>query len=154
LEEGTVRRLGAKHEIKIDVRVLAATNKEPLAALRDGSFREDLYYRLNVLSIAVPPLRDRREDIPLLVEAFVREFNAKYEKRVASVEDSTLRTLMAHPWPGNVRELRNTIERAMIACSGDVLSARALRVSPVSDTRPAPVARGDTLTIPLGVPLR
>src|SRR5262249_10233347 len=80
LEEGTVRRLGAKQEIKIDVGVPAATKKEPLGALKDGSPREALYSRLNVLSIAAPPLRDRREDIPLLVDAFVREFNAKYEK--------------------------------------------------------------------------
>jgi DNA-binding NtrC family response regulator len=154
LEEGTVRRLGAKHEIKIDVRVLAATNKEPLAAMKDGSFREDLYYRLNVLNITVPTLRERMEDVPLLVESFIREFNAKYEKRVSAVDDEALRALMAHPWPGNVRELRNTIERAIIACPSDVLPARALRLSPTADVRPAQTARVDTLTIPLGAPLR
>ena len=85
LEDGMVRRLGAKTEIKVDVRVLAATNKDPEQALKAGTFREDLFYRLNVMSLAMPPLRDRREDVPLLIQAFLEEFNAKYDKRITSV---------------------------------------------------------------------
>ena len=153
LQEGTVRRLGARSELRIDVRVLAATNKEPTVALKDGSLREDLYYRLNVLSITLPPLRERLDDIPLLVEAFIREFNAKYEKRVRTVEEEALRVLMAESWPGNVRELRNIVERAIIAGGGDTLAAAALRPASVG-IRPPQAVRGETLVVPLGVPLR
>ncbi|HYS92978.1 MAG TPA: sigma-54 dependent transcriptional regulator, partial [Candidatus Acidoferrales bacterium] len=108
LEGGAVRRLGGRAEVKMDVRVLAATNKDPQKALRDGSFREDLYYRLNVVSLALPPLREHREDIPLLIEAFIAEFNAKYDKRIGGVDAAAETALQAAPWPGNVRELRNS----------------------------------------------
>ena len=117
LEGGAVRRLGGRAEVKMDVRVLAATNKDPQKALRDGSFREDLYYRLNVVSLALPPLREHREDIPLLIEAFIAEFNAKYDKRIGGVDAAAEMALEAAPWPGNVRELRNSLERAVIVCS-------------------------------------
>jgi DNA-binding NtrC family response regulator len=122
LQEGTVRRLGGKSEIPVDVRVIAATNKDPVKAMKEGTFREDLYYRLNVVSIHVPALRDRREDIPLLVQAFIEEFNAKYDKRIRSVDEAALRRLAANPWPGNVRELRNTLERAAIVCGGELIT--------------------------------
>jgi len=89
LEEGAFRRLGGKTEIIVDVRVVAATNKDPVAAMKDGAFREDLYYRLNVFTLAVPPLRQRVEDIPLLVTGFIEEFNAKYDKRITGVDDAT-----------------------------------------------------------------
>ena len=153
LQEGAFRRLGGKTEIKVDVRVVAATNKDPVAAVRDGAFREDLYYRLNVFSLAVPPLRHRAEDIPLLVTGFFEEFNRKYDKRVASVDDAALEILMSHTWPGNVRELRNVVERAFIACEGDVIVPRL----PLGISAP-PVAAApidpDTLTIAIGLPLR
>jgi len=153
LEEGAFRRLGGKTEIKVDVRVVAATNKDPVAAVRDGAFREDLYYRLNVFSPAVPPLRDRVEDIPLLVTGFFEEFNRKYDKRVASVDDAALEILMSHAWPGNVRELRNVVERAFIACEGDVIVPRLpLGISPPPVVA-APIDP-DTLTIAIGLPLR
>src|SRR3990170_3313463 len=116
LQDGLVRRLGSKTEISVDVRVLAATNHDPVKALRDGTFREDLYYRLNVVSLTIPPLRERREDIPVLIQAFLEEFDTKYDKRIRSVDEAVLRTLTSQPWPGNVRELRNTIERAAIVC--------------------------------------
>src|SRR5260370_27009439 len=122
--------------------------------MKDGVFREDLYYRLNVFPLAVPPLRQRVEDIPLLVTGFIEEFNAKYDKRITGVDDTTLKILMSHSWPGNVRELRNVVERAFIACEGDVITAKVLPgTAPV-----APVASwtgdSDTLTAPIGLPLR
>jgi DNA-binding NtrC family response regulator len=141
LEDGMVRRLGGKTELKVDVRVVAATNKDPLHGLRDGSFRDDLYYRLNVVSVHIPPLRERREDIPLLLQAFIEEFNAKYDKRIRSVDEATLAALTGRPWPGNVRELRNTIERAVIVCDGDLLGVAHL--PPGGPARGGPDARED-----------
>jgi DNA-binding NtrC family response regulator len=155
LEEGSFRRLGGKSEIKVDVRVVAATNKDPIAAMKDGTFREDLYYRLNVFSLAVPPLRQRVEDIPLIVTGFIEEFNGKYDKRITGADDATLKILMANPWPGNVRELRNVVERAFIACEGDVLTPRYLpSISPVAATTAAWSGDPDALTVPIGLPLR
>ncbi len=130
LQDGTVRRLGGKTEIKVDVRVLAATNKDPVKAIQEGTFREDLYYRLNVVSLALPPLRERRDDIPALVEAFIEEFNARYDKRIRSVDESVLNGLIAQGWPGNVRELRNTLERAIIVCDGDTILPRHMPPAP------------------------
>jgi DNA-binding NtrC family response regulator len=155
LEEGSVRRLGGKGEIKVDVRVVAATNKDPIAALKEGVFREDLYYRLNVFTLSVPPLRQRVEDIPLIVTGFIEEFNGKYDKRIGGADDATLKILMAHAWPGNVRELRNVVERAFIACEGDVLTPRYLPTS-TSPVVAATAWNGDpeALTVPIGLPLR
>jgi DNA-binding NtrC family response regulator len=154
LEEGAFRRLGGKSEIKVDVRVVAATNKDPIAAMKDGAFREDLYYRLNVFSLSVPPLRQRVEDIPLLVTGFVEEFNAKYDKRISGVDDATLKLLMAHSWPGNVRELRNVVERAFIACEGEVITAKILPSSTPVAVASAWSGDPDALTVPIGLPLR
>ncbi len=153
LQEGTLRRLGGKSEIKVDVRVIAATNKEPVAALRAGTFREDLYYRLNVFSISLPPLRQRLEDIPLIVTGFIEEFNQKYDKHIKAADDTTLKILMSHSWPGNVRELRNMVERAFITCQGDILTQASL---PSDSQAPAWSRRDDseTMTVPLGLPLR
>ena len=142
----------------MDVRVLAATNKDPQKALRDGSFREDLYYRLNVVSLALPPLRDHREDIPLLIQAFVEEFNAKYDKRIGGVDEAARAALEAAPWPGNVRELRNTIERAVIVCADQRIGLQHL--SDLSGPAGAdaasalhhdiPSASGNALAVPIG----
>jgi transcriptional regulator with PAS, ATPase and Fis domain len=133
----------------VDVRVVAATNRDPSEAIREGKLREDLYYRLNVVTIALAPLRARRDDIPLLVEAFIQEFDAKYGKCIRSVDEGTLHHLREHPWPGNVRELRNAIERAIIVCDGDLIGAQHLPLAV-----PAPLlARetgGDTLVLPVG----
>jgi DNA-binding NtrC family response regulator len=131
LQDGTVRRLGGKTEIKVDVRVLAATNKDPVKAIQEGTFREDLYYRLNVVSLMLPPLRKRPDDIPALVQAFIEEFNARYDKGIRSVEESVLQGLIAQAWPGNVRELRNTLERAIIVCDGDTILSRHVAPAPV-----------------------
>jgi len=126
LQEGQFRRLGAKAEIHVNVRVVAATNKEPAKALQDGTLREDLYYRLNVFAISLPPLRDRLEDLGDLAQAFVEEFNERHGRHVRGVDESALDVLRRHRWPGNVRELRNVIERAVIVCSGDLVRAEHL----------------------------
>jgi len=153
LEDGMVRRLGGKTEIKVDVRVLAATNKDPAQAIRAGAFREDLFYRLNVVSLTMPPLRDRREDIPLLIQAFLEEFNAKYDKRITSVDEAALHALMAHGWPGNVRELRNSIERAAIVCDGTLITPGHLPSHPAS-RRAAPAPTGpDAIAFEVGTSL-
>src|SRR5580704_18157808 len=114
LEEGKLRRLGGSAEVAVDVRVLAATNRNLEAALREGKFREDLYYRLNVFTIELPPLCDHAEDIPALVEHFMREIEAPGGKIVNGIEAEALEVLKAFAWPGNVRQVRNVIERAMI----------------------------------------
>lgn len=114
LEDGRTRRLGGSKEISFNVRVLAATNRSVSEAVRDGRLREDLFYRLNVFEIAVPPLRERPGDIPLLTRHFVRDFTKKHQMGVDGVRDSTADMLKAYDWPGNVRELRNVIERAVI----------------------------------------
>jgi DNA-binding NtrC family response regulator len=130
LQDGALKRIGGRSEIKVDVRVLAATNKEPARGLKDGSFREDLYYRLNVFTLSLPLLRARREDIPLLIQAFVEEFDAKYERKVRGVDEAALRYLVAHDWPGNVRQLRNTLERAVISCAGELITPADLPSEP------------------------
>ncbi|MFQ5897950.1 MAG: sigma-54-dependent transcriptional regulator [Candidatus Methylomirabilia bacterium] len=150
LQDGTVRRLGGKADIQVDVRVLAATNKDPTKAMQDGTLRPDLYYRLNVFTLSLPPFRERAEDIPLLIQAFIEEFGAKYDKRVEAVDEATLRILCAHPWPGNVRELRNTIERAIIACDGELITPKHL---PPGLGGVAHDESGDSITIPLGTPI-
>ncbi len=114
LEDGSVRRLGGSTEIPFDVRVIAATNRDPAGAIRDGRLREDLFYRLNVFEIVVPPLRERRDDLPLLCHAFLREFNQKHRTDVEGLRDSTIECLQRYNWRGNVRELRNLMERAVI----------------------------------------
>ena len=153
LEEGAFRRLGGRTELTVDVRVVAATNKDPVAALKAGAFREDLYYRLNVFTLAVPPLRQRTEDIPLLVSGFIEEFNGKYDKRITGVDDPTLAVLMSHAWPGNVRELRNVVERAFVGCDGSLITLAIRPGTPIATV----TARGvdpDAFTVPIGLPLR
>jgi PAS domain S-box-containing protein len=135
LQEKEIQRLGSPKLIKVDVRVIAATNRDLVKAVAEGRFREDLYYRLNVFPITVPPLRERREDIPLLVWAFVEEFSKAMGQSVETIAKSSLQALQQYPWPGNVRELRNVIERAMILASDSTLKidlpgAAAAPVSP------------------------
>src|SRR6202008_2693501 len=119
LEDGKVRRLGGKQEFEFDVRVIAATNQEPRNAIVEGRLREDLYYRLTVFTINLPPLRDRKEDIPLLAQHFIGEFNHKHNANVAALRDDALDMMMAYSWPGNVREFRNVMERALILSKGE-----------------------------------
>jgi DNA-binding NtrC family response regulator len=147
LQDGTLRRLGGKTELQVDVRVVAATNRDPLKAVQEGNFREDLYYRLNVLAFTMPPLRQRTEDIPVLVEAFVQEFNRKYQRSVTAVDEAGMRLLHQHNWPGNVRELRNTIERAVVACDTELITLPHLQIGPALSPPPAPA---DAVVLPLG----
>src|SRR5579862_8870824 len=126
LEDRKLRRLGSKIESPVDVRVLAATNKDPETAVADGHLRGDLYYRLNVFNIHMPPLREHKEDIPAIVDSMLRDMNEKHGRQVAGIGDEMLGRLIAHDWPGNVRELRNTIERAVILCGEGYLDSRHL----------------------------
>ncbi len=114
LQERTIERLGSTQPIKVDVRIIAATHRDLEAAVQDGAFREDLFYRLNVFPIVVPPLRERIEDIPGLVWAFVDEFSRAFGRPIDSIPKSNLKELEGYSWPGNVRELRNVVERAVI----------------------------------------
>ncbi len=126
LQEQVVEPVGGAQRVRVDTRVLAATNKDLVAEIRGGRFREDLYFRLNVIPIFVPPLRDRREDIPLLAEHFARVFAREYGRRVKAFDESATLVLGQYPWPGNVRELRNVIERLMIMVPGEVVTSRDL----------------------------
>jgi PAS domain S-box-containing protein len=124
LQEGEFERLGSPRTLKVDVRVIAATNRNLLEEVKKGRFREDLYYRLNVFPIVVPPLRERLDDIPLLVWEFIRDFNEKMGKRIRRVAKREMFALQSYAWPGNIRELRNVIEYGVIVSSGDELKVR------------------------------
>jgi transcriptional regulator with PAS, ATPase and Fis domain len=126
LEERTVRRLGGMQEIPIDVRVLAATNREPHEAVRSGILREDLLYRLNVITIELPPLRRRKEDLPLLAQYLITHLAERHDRPARHLSPAALDVLKSHHWPGNVRELRNVIERAVARERGDVITAGSL----------------------------
>src|SRR6266542_4450762 len=126
LEDRKLRRLGSRVETTVDVRVLAATNKVPEEAVARGELRNDLYYRLNVFNIHMPPLREHREDIPDLVHGLLADVNTKHSRRVATVSEAVLNAFRNYSWPGNVRELRNTLERAVIVCDGAVIETKHL----------------------------
>ncbi len=150
LQDGAVRRVGGSSQFQVDVRIIAATNKDAVKAVREGTFREDLYYRVNVLNISMPPLRGRAEDIPLLVEAFLTEFNEKYQKHVKALDEAAMKLLREHAWPGNVRELRNVLERAVVASDGDLITPECMPLAPVRGARPD---RTDVVVLPLGTTL-
>ena len=126
LEDRTLRRLGSKIETQINVRVLAATNKDPATAIADGHLRNDLYYRLNVFNIEMPPLRGHREDIPLIADAMIRTMNERHGCAVSGIDSDLLQEFEAYDWPGNVRELRNVLERAVVLCGSGILSRQHL----------------------------
>src|SRR6266513_5038958 len=136
LQERTFRRLGGRQEQSVDVRVIAATNIDPAEAVQKGRLREDLYYRLNVFAMKLPPLRDRKEDLPLLIQAFINEFNARNQRSIAGVDHEAMRLLEHYQWPGDVRELRNVIERATILAPGPFIEAAHL--PPVVTHEPGP----------------
>jgi transcriptional regulator with GAF, ATPase, and Fis domain len=121
IQHNEFERLGSSHTIKVDVRIVATTNRNLEEEVRKGRFREDLYYRLNVFPITVPPLRQRTVDIPVMVQAFIEQYSRKLGKQITSIQKETMKALQDYPWPGNVRELESVIERAVILCSGPVL---------------------------------
>ena len=149
LQDGVVRRLGGRAELKVDVRIIAATNRDPREAIKQGAFREDLYSRLNVFSFTMPPLRVRKGDIPLLAEAFVTEFAGKYDRAAKGLSTEALETLARHSWPGNVRELRNCLERAVVGSTGSELTGALLPL----DLPPLPEAAGASASVPSPPPL-
>jgi len=135
LQERTFRRLGGRHEQSVDVRVIAATNMDPVDAVHKAKLREDLYYRLNVFALRLPPLRERKDDLPLLIQAFITEFNTRNQKSIAGVDPDAMRLLDQYGWPGNVRELRNVIERAIILAPGPFIEPKHLP-PPLTEDRP------------------
>jgi transcriptional regulator with PAS, ATPase and Fis domain len=114
LEDQVIRRVGGVRDMQVDVRVIAASNRDLEKAVRENQFRQDLYYRLAIIAIFIPPLRDRKEDILPLVDSFIDRYNRRFRKSIRGISDETRKLLLSHTWPGNVRELKNTIERAMI----------------------------------------
>ena len=129
LQEGEIRRVGGSAANKIDVRVISATSRDLSADVADGRFREDLYFRLNVFCLQLPPLRERVEDIPLLAEHFLKRYGSGNDTESLRIEPDAMRTLMAHRWPGNIRELENAIERACIICEGGRITSACLPTS-------------------------
>ncbi|MDH4267947.1 MAG: sigma-54 dependent transcriptional regulator [Deltaproteobacteria bacterium] len=136
LQEGEVKRLGSERTFTVDVRIIAATIQDLTRAVAEGKFREDLFYRLNVLPVHLPPLRERKEDIPLLVEHFIHKYNEQHRLNTEGAAEDVLARLLEYPWPGNVRELENAIERAMILAQGKKIEADCLP-SEVLGTRPS-----------------
>jgi two-component system response regulator AtoC len=126
LGEQTIQRVGSNQTIKVDVRVVAATNKNLETLVREGKFRDDLFYRLDVVTIRLPPLRERREDIPLLINAFIQEFSRQNQKKIAGLSADAQEALQRYDWPGNIRELRATIERAVVLSRGERIGRRDL----------------------------
>ena len=143
LEEKTFKRVGGSVDIHVDVRVVAATNRKLEEEVRSGRFREDLFYRLNVLPIVLPPLRDRSDDIPLLAEFYIDSYNTEFKKRVRGVAPAAMKRLQSYGWPGNVRELRNTVERAMLLSESDVLQSDDVTIGGASAVR-----LGDRVELP------
>ncbi len=149
LEDHKFRRLGSKVETSVDVRVLAATNKVPEEAVARGELRNDLYYRLNVFNIHMPPLREHREDIPDLVQSLLNDMSAKHSRKVATVSEAVLNQFKNYSWPGNVRELRNTLERAVIVCESAVVETKHL--PPGFGQTPLRISADDPDAVRLGV---
>jgi transcriptional regulator with PAS, ATPase and Fis domain len=150
LEERKVRRVGGNKEITVDVRVLAATNKDPHEAVRKNELREDLLYRLNVIHMKLPPLRERRDDIPLLVQHMVKELGERHQRPARLISHDVLEVFARHPWPGNVRELRNVMEHAVIVCEGQRIEKQHLSPQMFDGRSLKPE---ETITLPVGIAL-
>jgi DNA-binding NtrC family response regulator len=151
LEDRKIRRLGATHEVPVDVRVLAATNRNPAEAVEEGSFREDLLYRLNVIAIDLPPLRQRKDDIPLLSQHLIAQLAERHARPARFLSAEAVEALQSHTWPGNVRELRNVIERAVIICSDETIERHHLAPYPLEQRKQA--RSEDTVLLPVGTPI-
>jgi transcriptional regulator with GAF, ATPase, and Fis domain len=150
LQEREIERVGAEHPIQVDVRVIAATNRDLNTALANGTFRRDLLYRLNVFPIEIPPLRERKDDILMLVEYFVQRYANRAGKNILSIDQKTLDLLQSYDWPGNIRELQNVIERSIILSSSEVFSVDELwlsgRTSPLASRAQAPALNAEART--------
>jgi DNA-binding NtrC family response regulator len=151
IEERSVRRLGSRKEIEVDVRLLAATNQDPEDAVAKGTLREDLLYRLNVFRIHLPPLKERKDDLPLLAQHLVTKLAEKHGRPARFLSPAALDVLQFHAWPGNIRELRNVIERAVIICSGEQIERHHFAPYPI-DQRER-LRHEDTITLPVGTPI-
>ena len=149
LQERRFFRVGGTEEITVDVRVIAATHRDLTAAVRDGAFRDDLYYRLNVINVRLPPLRERREDVPLLAQEFLERLAPELGKATTEISEEALRVLLDHDWPGNVRELENAVERAIVTCRTRVLTAEDF-----SFLRPPSASSRGDLGLPAGLTLQ
>ncbi len=145
IQEGEIRRVGSDHAVKVDVRLVAATNRDVKALVAERKFREDLYYRLSVIPVLLPPLRERREDIPVLAELFLKEMSLAHGKRPKALSPSAIETLCSYYWPGNIRQLRNVVERLVLTCSGDTIAARDLPGEIRSAPRPLTYNLGENL---------
>ena len=143
LQQGEFQRLGSPKTHKVDVRVIAATNRDLAEEVRKGRFRDDLYYRLRVFPIDIPPLRGRAEDIPLLVFAFMEEFASRMGKKITKIPRKAMEVLQGHSWPGNIRELRNVIEHSVILTAGDTLKLTGLGDSPTREAQPVTLAEAE-----------
>jgi DNA-binding NtrC family response regulator len=149
LQEGEVDPVGAKRPVKVDVRIISATNKDLAKLVADGRFREDLYYRLNVFPIEAPPLRERKQDLPALVQRFIARFNAEEGRSVRGASEATMRMLLDYDWPGNVRQLENAVFRAVILCEGELLQPEDFpQISCLKPPEAANDARAETLPVP------
>ncbi|MCI7806656.1 MAG: sigma-54 dependent transcriptional regulator [Spirochaetales bacterium] len=140
LQEREFERVGGTETVKVDVRIVAATNRDLLEEVKKGNFREDLYYRLNVVHIEVPPLRERREDIPLLMSSFLEEFNREDKRAIEGFSPAARKAMYAYSWPGNIRQLRNTIESAVVTCRGKVIDTGDLPEQIVAENRAGEVS--------------
>jgi transcriptional regulator with GAF, ATPase, and Fis domain len=143
IQDGRFERLGSSKTISTNVRLIAASNQDLDLLVKEGKFRQDLFYRLNVFPISVPPLRDRREDIPLLAWHFIKEFNQSIGKRINSLSKRAMEILTTYSWPGNVRELRNVIERAVIVSKGAVLEVGRITSEADDDSRSMTLAAAE-----------
>jgi two-component system response regulator HydG len=153
LQDGFLQRLGGTRDIRTDVRIISATNLDIGLAIHDKRFREDLYHRLNVIEIRIPPLRERLEDLPLLVTHFLKRHSGSGASRIEGVTPDVLDALALHEWPGNVRELENVIQRALATAQGPLLGAGDLHFASARARRPTPQADGDSIAIPMGTTL-
>ncbi len=149
LQEETFERLGSNKTTKVDTRIIAATNKDLADLVKKGQFREDLYWRLNVIALQIPPLRERREDIPNLVQHFINRFSRKNEKELKGIESKAMEILLGYEWPGNVRELENVIERSVVLDRDGIIGPDDLPAQIQTASTPAM----ESVTIPLGTPL-
>jgi transcriptional regulator with PAS, ATPase and Fis domain len=151
LQDGRFQRLGSTKEIQVDVRIISATHVDLPQAITERKFREDLYYRLNVIHVDLPPVRDRRDDLPLLADHFLKKYAARMQKTVTSIAPVAMGQLLAHSWPGNVRELENTMQRALAVASGEVIET--FQLFQIGGAAAGGKPSGPSVTVPIGATL-